>query len=246
MAELLKRSQAVHAFLRLCDKKDLKQLFTRRGREGKHLRLQMLESATASRGGRKMWRPWVYENVSVMHNPDHSLYLSRISQAFWSQMLQVPNEINFPHLPLHHGPRFLPLLGPLWEKGAAGDGWQWWLLQAIAPSQLQAARARIKLLQTVGHAWAMHHLGLDSFIYFLIKRADVVSCSELTVAVLRLKIDVLFVLLFGLSLHCFPFVLQLAPAVSWEMTSYYSIETGLVASVGGVRWSLPRPQGLSS
>lgn len=54
MAELLKRSQAVHAFPRLCDKKDLKQLFTQRGREGKPLRLQMLESATASRGGRKM------------------------------------------------------------------------------------------------------------------------------------------------------------------------------------------------
>lgn len=91
----------------------------------------------------------------------------------------------------------------------------------------------------------MHHLALDSFIYFLIKRADVVGCSELTVAVFGLKIYVLFVLLFGLSLRRFPFVLQLAPAVSWEMTSYYSIETGLVANVGGVLWSLPRPQGLS-
>lgn len=55
----------------------------------------------------------------------------------------------------------------------------------------------------------------------------------------------MFVLLFGLSLHCIAFVLQLAPAVSWEMTSYYSVETGLVANVGGVRWSLPGPQGLS-
>lgn len=91
----------------------------------------------------------------------------------------------------------------------------------------------------------MHHLALDSFIYFLIKRADVVGCSELTVAVFGLKIYVLFVLLFGLSLRRFPFVLQLAPAVSWEMTSYYSIETGLVENVGGVLWSLPRPQGLS-
>lgn len=77
-------------------------------------------------------------------------------------------------------------------------------------------------------------------------RADVVGRCELTVTVSRLKIDVLFVLLFGVGLYCFPFILQLAPAVSWEMTSYYSIETGLVASVGGVRWSLPRPQGLSS
>lgn len=160
-------------------------------------------------------------------------------------MLQVPSEINFPHLTLLCGLRCLPLLRPLTEKAAARDGWQWWLLQVIASSQLQAARARIKLLQTTGHAWAMHHWGFDSFIYFLIKRADVVSCSELTVAVSRLEIDVLFCFAFGF-LHCFLFVLQLAPAVSWEMTSYYSIETGLRASVGGVCWSLPRPQGLSS
>lgn len=58
----------------------------------------------------------------------------------------------------------------------------------------------------------MHHLALDSFIYFLIKRADVVGCSELTVAVFGLKIYVLFVWLFWFKFALLSFCVAAGPS----------------------------------
>lgn len=165
---MAKRSQVMPAFLRLCSalwkeqsSHSYSSLPEEQGR-GKFI----WANAGISYSIRSNMVP---ENVSVMHSPDHKLYLNRISQAFCSQIFQEPNESNYPLHTLHRGPRFFPLLGPLREKGAARAGQQWWLLQTIAFSQLQAATARIKLLQTVDHAWAAHHLVFDRFIYFLKK-----------------------------------------------------------------------------
>lgn len=114
---------------------------------------------TTASGQGRTWCPWVYENVSVMCIPDYKLWQNRVSQAFWSQMLWVPSDINFPHLPLHCGPIFLPLLGPIW--GSTRGGWQWG--DSLKPCTLPAPGCQSQNKAASDHGPCVSHSSLRTW-----------------------------------------------------------------------------------